>query len=181
MSCSTYHHLPTIVSPLTELVEALPVSPSLYPEPPVPAQPDPAPSVESRFIPLWEVDERPTIDLFPSFLISPTPSYYDSVTSPITSDLQDDSEFLPPDSPATGDQYIAADGDLLLGDSSDLPLLSLPLLPIPVADVSVPVSAVTPSVGEQFPVSSVVPPDSSREGPFDVDQTASGSGPLPGC
>ena len=37
--------LPTTVSPLTEPVEALPVSPSLYPEPPVPALPDLAPSV----------------------------------------------------------------------------------------------------------------------------------------
>ena len=52
--------LPPIVSPLTEPVEALLVSPSLYPEPPVPAQPDPVPSVESRVIPLREVVERPT-------------------------------------------------------------------------------------------------------------------------
>ena len=121
-------------------------------------------------------------------MISPAQSYYDPATSPVTSDLQDDSVFIPPDSPATMDQYLAADGDLLLGDSSDLPLLSLPMLPIPVADFSVPVSAVTPSVGEPFPVSSVVPPDLSQEGPFDVDQTASGSGDtprvlesLPGC
>ena len=67
--------LPTIVSPLMEPVEALP-SPSLYPEPPVPAQPDPAPSVVSRDAPLWEVDERPTLDLFPSFFISPTSSHF---------------------------------------------------------------------------------------------------------
>ena len=53
------------------------------------------------------------------------------------------------------------------------------MLPIPVGDVSVPVSAVTPSVGEPFPVSSVVLPDLSREGPFDVDQTASGAGATP--
>ena len=102
---------PTIVSPLTEPVEALPVSPSLYPEPPVPA-----PSVKSRDVPLWEADKRPTLHLFPSFLISPAQSYYDPATSPIMSDLQDDSGFLRPDSPATMDQYIAADGDLLLGD-----------------------------------------------------------------
>ena len=164
---------------------AAPVSPSLYPEPPVPAQPDPVPSVESRDVPLREADKRPTIDLFLSFFISPAQSYYDPATSPITSDLQDDSGFLPPDSPATMDQYIAADGDLLLGDPSDLPLLSsllsLPLLPVPVADVSGPVSVVTPSVGEPVLVPSVVPPDLSQEGPFDVDWTASGSGPLPGC
>ena len=151
----------------------------MYLEPPVPAQTEPAPSVESRFIPLREADDRPTIDLFPSYLISSAQSYYDPATSLVTSDLQDDSVFVPPDSPATMDQYLAADGDLLLGDSSDLPLLSLPMLPIPVADVSVPVSAVTPSVGEPFPVSSVVPPDLSQEVPFDVDQTTSRSGNTP--
>ena len=58
--------LPTIVSPLMEPVEALPVSPSLYLEPPVPAQPDPVPSVESQVLPPREADERLTID-FPSF------------------------------------------------------------------------------------------------------------------
>ena len=89
------------MSPLPEPEEALPVSPSLYPEPPVPAQPDPDPSVESRFIPLREADERLMIDLFPSYLISPAQSYYDPANSPVTSDLQDDSQFLLPDSPAT--------------------------------------------------------------------------------
>ena len=140
--------LPPIVTPLTEHDETLPVSPSLYPEPPVPTQPDPVPSIESQVVQPWEAVERPTLDLFPSFVISPAQSCYDPATSPITPDLQDESGFLPPDSPATMDQYLAADGDLLLGDSSDLPLLSLPLLPIPVADVSGPVSAVPPSVGE---------------------------------
>ena len=82
------------------------------------------PSVELRDVPLREADERPTIDLFPSFLISPAQSYYDSTISSITSELQDDSGFLPPDSPATMDQYIAADANLSLGDPSDLQLLS---------------------------------------------------------
>ena len=77
--------LPTIVSPLTEPDEALPVSQSLYPEPPVPGQLDPAPTFESRFIPLQEADERPSIDLFPSYMISPAQSYYDPATSPVTS------------------------------------------------------------------------------------------------
>ena len=61
--------LPTIVSPLTDPVEALPVSPSLHRAPPVPAQPDPVPSVESQDAPLREADERPTLDLFPSSLL----------------------------------------------------------------------------------------------------------------
>ena len=57
--------LPTILSPLINPVEALPVSPLLYMAPPVPAQPDPVPSVELRDVPLREADERPTLDLFP--------------------------------------------------------------------------------------------------------------------
>ena len=139
--------LPTIVSPLPEPDETLPVSPSFYDQCsslPVLGQPDPAPTFESRFIPLREADERPTIDLFPSYIISPAQSY--PVTSPVTLDIQDVSECLSPGSPATMDRYLAEDGDLL-GDLSELPLLSLPLLPIPVADVSVPESAVTPSTG----------------------------------
>ena len=114
-------------------------------------------------------------------LISPAQSYYDLATSPITSDLQDDSGYLPPDSPATMDKYIAVNEDLLLGDPSDLHLLLLPLLPLPVADVSDPVSVGAPSVGEPVLVPLVVPPDLSQEGPFDVDWTPSGSGSLHGC
>ena len=43
--------LPTMVSPLPEPNEALPVSPSLYPAPPVPGQPNPASMIDSRFVP----------------------------------------------------------------------------------------------------------------------------------
>ena len=73
-------------------------------------------------------------------------------------------------SPTTMDQYIAANEDPLLGDPSDLHLLLLPLLPVPVADASDPVSVGTPSVGEPVLVPLVVPPDFSQGGPFDVDQ-----------
>ena len=114
-----------------------------------------------------------------SYMISPAQSYYDPATSLVTLDIQDDSECLSLGSQATMDQHLAADGDLLLGDSSELPLLSMPLLPIPVADVSVPESVATPSAGEPFLVSSVVSPDLSQEGPFDAGQTASGSGTAP--
>ena len=78
------------------------------------------------------------------------------------------------------DQYIAADGDLLLGDSSDLPLLSLPLLPIVRQCFGSGVGRDSLCRGAVSGVL-VVPLDLSREGPFDVDQTASRSGPLPGC
>ena len=64
-------HLPTIVSPLTEPVEALPVSPSLYPELPIPAQPDPVPSIKSRDILLREADEVRQLTCSRRFLFLP--------------------------------------------------------------------------------------------------------------
>ena len=64
----------------------------------------------------------------------------------------------------------------------------MPLLPTPDDDVTTPESDATRSMGGQFPVSSVVSPDLSREGPFDAGQTVSESGAaphvldnLPGC
>ena len=120
---------------------------------------------------------------FRRFLFSPAQSYYDPATYPITLDLQDDSGFLPPDSPATMDQYIAADADLFLGDPLDLQFLSLPLLPVPVSDVSDPVLVGTPSVGELVLVPSVVPLDLSQEGPAPLMwiRLLRGRGTLPGC
>ena len=40
------------------------------------------------------------------------------------------------------------DGDLLLGDTADLPMLSMPLMPLPVADDVVPESYVDSPAGE---------------------------------
>ena len=128
----------------------LPVSPSLYPAPPVPAQPNRAPTIDSRFVLLRVVDERPKIHLFPSYTISPAQSYYDPTTSLVTSGIPDASECLSPGSPAAMDCYLAEDGDLLLGDSSGLPLLPLPLLPLPADDVPSPESAATCSTGASF-------------------------------
>ena len=130
--------LPAIVEPLVEPGEVLLVVPSAYPEPPVPVQLDAAADVMSRVpSPRVAVDGL-ILDLFPSYLISPAHSDYDTVTSPITPALQEDADFLPPDSPATMDQYLSVDKDLLLGDTADLPLLSLPLQPLPVTNDSVP-------------------------------------------
>ena len=78
------------------------------------------------------------------------------------------------------DPYLAEDGDLL-GDSSELPRLSLPLLPIPDDDVPVPDSATTHSMGGQFPVSSVVSPDLSLEGPFRCRSDSIGVGGRSPC
>ena len=180
--------LPAIVSPLVEPVEALPVAMSAYLEPPVPVQPDTFPSVTSRVSPLRVAVDCPILDVFPSYLISPALSVYDPVTSQITPFLQEDADFLLPASLATMDQYLLVEGDLLLGDMADVPLLSLSLLPLPVTDDSVPGSFVVSPAGEPVVVPSDVMPDLSREGPFDVHQDAleSGATPqtlesLPGC
>ena len=106
--------LPTIVSLLPEPDVGLPVSPSLYLAPPVPALPDPAMPSSLHFAPLRVVNELPTIDLFPSYTISPAHSYYDPDTSPVTSDIPDASGYLLAGSPAAMDRYLAEYGDLLL-------------------------------------------------------------------
>ena len=86
------------------------------------------------------------------------------------------------------DRFLAGDGDLLVDCSSDLPMLSLPLLPLPVSSVSSPESVVAHSPVDQFPSSTAASPDLYREGPFDVSQSVSVSGAaplvlnsLPGC
>ena len=105
--------------------------------------------------------------MIPSYLISPAHSVYDPVTSPHTPSWQEDADFLPPDIPAIMDQYLSVERDLLLGDMVDLPLLSLPLLPLPVTDDSGPGSFVVSPAGEPVVVPSDVMPDLSWEGPFD--------------
>ena len=59
-----------------------------------------------------------------------------------------------------------------MGDTADLSLLSLPLLPLPVTDDSVPGSSMVSPAGKPVVVPSDVMPDLSREGPFDVHQNA---------
>ena len=168
-----------IVSPLVEPVEVLLVARSADPEPPVPVQPDAYPDVRSRVSPPRVAVDDPILDLFPSYLISPVHSDYDPVTSPISHSLQEDADFLPPDSPATMDQYLSGDKDLLLGDTADLPLLSLS---IPSTDDSVPGSSIASPAGDPVVVPSDVMPDLCREGPFDVHQDALESGATPrGC
>ena len=125
------------MSPLPEPDKALPVSPSLYPASPVPAQANPAPMIDSRFVPLRVVDERPTIDLFHSHTILPAQSYYDPMTSPVTSDVPDAFECLSHGSPVAMDRYLAEDGDL-------------PLLSFLADDVLSPESAATRSTGASF-------------------------------
>ena len=164
--------LPVMVTPLVDPVEVFPVGPSMYPEPPVPDQPDADPGATSRVSPLRVAADGPILDVFPSYLILPVCSVYEPVTSPLTPSLQEDTDYRPSPSPATMDQYHSGEGDLLLGDTADLPLLSRPLTPLPVVvDVVAELSVGSPA-GEPVVVPSDGMPDLSREGPLDVHQDA---------
>ena len=76
------------------------------------------------------------------------------------------------------DQNLSGEGDLLLGDPTDLPLLAMPLTPRPIVEDVVPESSVGSPAGEPVIVPSDGMPDLSREGPFDVHQDALESGGL---
>ena len=163
--------LPVMVTPIVDPVVGLPGAPLLYPEPPLPVLPNDDHDPISRISPLREVADSPILDVFPSYLVSPACSIYEPVTSPISPSLQEDDAYRPSSSPATMDQYLSRDGDLLLGDSTDLPLLAVPLTPRPIVEEIVLGSSVgSPSHGM---------PDLPREGPFDVHQDASESGATP--
>ena len=132
--------------------------------------------------------DSPILDAFPSYLMSPAGFVYELVTSPITPSLREDDAYRPPSSPAMMDQYLSRDGDLLLGDLTDLPLLAMPLTPRPFIEEMVLGSSVGSPAGEPVAPPSHGMPDLSREGPFDVHQDASESGAtpqvldsLPGC
>ena len=120
--------------------------------------------------------------------MSPACSVYEPVTSPITPSLLEDDAYRPLSSPATMDQYLSRDGDLLLGDSTYLPLWAMPLTPRPIVEEMVLGSSVGSTAGDSVAMPSHGMPDLSREGPFDVHQDASESGAtlqvldsLPGC
>ena len=120
---------PVMVTPIVGPVVGLPDAPCSYPAPCLPVlqndDQDPMPQIS----PLREVGDSPILDVFPAYLESPAGSEYEPVTSPITPPLREEAAFRPPSSPATMDQYLSRDGDLLLGDSTDLPLLATPLTP----------------------------------------------------
>ena len=90
--------LPVMVRPLVE---------------PVPVLSDNDPGATSRVSPLRVAVDGPILDVFPSYLISPASSIYEPVTSLITPSLQEDADYRPLPSPATMDQYLSVEGDLL--------------------------------------------------------------------
>ena len=90
------------------------------------------------------------------------------------------------------DQYLPRDSEVLLGESTDLPLLAMPLTPRPIVEEMVLEMVLGSAVGSPVSEPVVMPvrsmPDLSREGPFDVHQDTSESGAsprvldsLPGC
>ena len=91
----------------------------------------------------------------------------------------EDADYRPPPSLATMDQYLSGEGDLLLGDTTNLPLFAMPLTPRPFVDVVVPESSVGSPAREPVVVPSDGMPDLSLEGPFDVHQDALESGATP--
>ena len=85
-------------------------------------------------------------------------------------------------------QFLPWDSSLLVEESTDLPLLPMPLTPRLMVEEMVLGSAVGSPAGEPVSAPSPSMPDLSREGPFDVHKDASGSGAsprvldsLPGC
>ena len=92
--------------------------------PPVPVLPYIDPDASSRASPLQVAADCPELDMFQTYLSSPACSVYEPATSPVTPYLQEDAAYQPLPCPATMDQYLSRDSDLLLGDVMALPVLS---------------------------------------------------------
>ena len=80
--------LPVMATPLVDPVVGLPEAPSSYPAPPLPVLSNDDQYPIARISPLQEVADSPTLDVFPSYLLSPAGSEYEPVTSPITPSLR---------------------------------------------------------------------------------------------
>ena len=164
------------ISPLPESGDDVPMSPSRYPAPPVPAMDI---SVSETWLSPSQsqvVNTLSAIDVFPPYTMSP-----------VTLSLLVDSDYVSPGSPASMDHFLTGDR-LLMDGPSDLRLLQLPLLPLPDAGVSPPGLVAGPPWLDDHPSSASASPDLSREGPFDahLDTAATGNVPLvldslPGC
>ena len=177
-----------MVTPIVDPVVLSSGTPALYPERPLPvlSMDKQVPVLVSS--PLREVAESPVLDDSPSYPASPAGSVYGPITSPISPSLRTDDVSRPPSGLAMMDQYLPRDSALLLGESTDFPLLPMPLTPRPIVEEMVLGSAVGSPTWEPVAAPSQSMPDLSREGPFDVHQDVSESGAssrvldsLPGC
>ena len=108
--------------------------------------------------------------------MSPACSIYEPDTSPITPSLREDDAYRPP---STMDQHLSKEGNLLRGESTDLPHSGDAPTPRPIVEEMVLGSSVGSPAGEPVAAPSHGMPDLSREGPFDVHQDASESGATP--
>ena len=127
-----------------------------------------------------------TLDVFPTYVLSPDVSFYVPTTSVVSPALTVDTEFLSPGSPASMANLLAGDSSLMDRDQ-DLPLLPLPLLPLPdnfglLQDTTLGLDAISvaglspPDTGELVVPASA---DLSREGPCDVHVGTSDTGDVP--
>ena len=136
-------------------------------------------SLYRRLLPLREGTGRPILDVFPSYMSSPAGSKYGPASSPVSPSFREDDVSVPPSRPVTMDQYLPRDSALLLGESTDLPLLATPLTPHPIVEKMVLGLAVGSPADEPVATPFRSIPDLSREGPFDVHQDSSESGASP--
>ena len=180
--------LPMMVTPIVDPVVESSGTPSSYPMPPLPVPTMDEQIPVSETSPLREGAGSPVLDVFPSYMTSPAGSVYGPATSPVSPYFREDDVSGPPSGPATMDQYLPRDSELLLGESTDLPLLAMPLTPRPIVEEMVLGSAVGSPAGEPVATLLYSMPDISREGPVDVhhDALESGASPrvldsLPGC
>ena len=103
--------LPETISPLPESGENLsPISPSQYPATLAPDIYSPSAATRVSPAPLLVVNSTPTIDVFPTYTMSPAVSYYEPSTSPVTPVLPETLDYVSPRSPTSMDNFLAGDG-----------------------------------------------------------------------
>ena len=116
--------------------------------------------------PLREMAGSPVLDDTPSYWVLPTGSGYEPITSPISPSLPMADVSRPPSGLATMGQYLPRDSALLVEESTNIPLLPMPLTPRRIVEEMVLGSAVDSPTGEPVAASSLSMPDLSREGPM---------------
>ena len=99
-------------------------------------------------------------------------------TSPVTPELPETSDYVSPGSPTSMDNFLAGDS-FLMDETSDLPDLPMPLLPLPDHCVLPPGPVAATSTTDAASTSVSVLADVSREGPFDTQLAASTSADVP--
>ena len=155
--------LPMMATPIVDHVVA-------YPAPPLPVLPIDEQFPVLQASPLREGAGHPVLDVFPTYAMSPTDSINKPTTSSVSPSVQEDDVSGPPSGMAPMDQYLPRNSEVLLGESLDLPLLTMPITPRPIVEEMVLGSAVGSPAGEPVVTAVRSMPDLSRQGPFDGDR-----------